>query len=201
MARMGAELRRQDFIEATVKVIAEYGAANATTRRIAAQADSPLASLHYTFHTKDELFYAVYESLINTPRQSLEVTAGGTAAETVGETLRQAINWFMTHPDLAIAQSELFAWSLRNNPAMATRIYADAGQATEQTIAKIEGVRLDSTALNTVSRLFINLLDGLLIAWSAHGDTERLKAETDTACQALELLVATFETFPKAVSA
>lgn len=81
MARMGAEMRRLDFIEATVKVIAEYGAANATTRRIAAQADSPLASLHYTFHTKDELFYAVYESLINTPRQSLEVTAGGTAAQ------------------------------------------------------------------------------------------------------------------------
>src|SRR5690349_13291355 len=59
MARIGAEERRQDFIEATIKVIAEHGVANATTRRIAAAADSPLASLHYVFHTKDELFCAV----------------------------------------------------------------------------------------------------------------------------------------------
>lgn len=44
MARVGAEVRRQDFIEAAVKVIAEYGVANATTRRIAAAANSPLAS-------------------------------------------------------------------------------------------------------------------------------------------------------------
>lgn len=50
MARIGADLRRQDFIEATLKVIAEHGVPNATTRRIAAAANSPLASLHYVFH-------------------------------------------------------------------------------------------------------------------------------------------------------
>ncbi|WP_085586570.1 MULTISPECIES: TetR/AcrR family transcriptional regulator [unclassified Pseudomonas] len=199
MARMGAEVRRQDFIDATVKVIAKYGAANATTRRIAAEAESPLASLHYTFHTKDELFYAVYESLINTPQQALEqIPTGATAAEAVGEMLRQAVDWFMTHPDLAIAQSELFTWSLRNNPAMATQIYADAGRATEQAIEKVVGAGLDKTALVTVSRLLINLLDGLLVAWSAHSDAERLKTDTDAACQALKLLVATFEKAPEA---
>ncbi|WP_458239263.1 TetR family transcriptional regulator, partial [Pseudomonas sp. P5_A2_2] len=71
MARVGAELRRQDFVEATVKVIAEHGVANATTRRIAAAAGCPLASLHYVFHTKDDLLYAVYESLFNLPHQAL----------------------------------------------------------------------------------------------------------------------------------
>ena len=77
MARVGAELRRQDFVEATVKVIAEHGVANATTRRIAAAADCPLATLHYVFRTKDELFYAVYESLFNLPHQALEHVAAG----------------------------------------------------------------------------------------------------------------------------
>ncbi|MBO2006846.1 TetR family transcriptional regulator [Serratia marcescens] len=37
-------------------MITEHGVANATTRRIAEAAGSPLASLHYVFHTKDELF-------------------------------------------------------------------------------------------------------------------------------------------------
>ena len=86
MARMGAELRRQDFVKATVRVIAEHGVANATTRRIAAAAGCPLASLHYVFKTKDELFYAVYESLFSLPQQSLErVSTGTTSAETAAE--------------------------------------------------------------------------------------------------------------------
>lgn len=130
MARVGAEVRRQDFIEAAVKVIAEYGVANATTRRIAAAANSPLASLHYVFHTKDELFDAVYESLIDKPQQSLlHVTAGATAADSVAEILRQLVGWFTTHPELATTQFELFSgicvttplWRARSTPIPSKR--------------------------------------------------------------------------------
>lgn len=193
MARIGAELRRQDFIEATVKVISEYGVANATTRRIAMAADSPLASLHYVFHTKDELFYAVYESLINMTQPTLEhVPAGTTTAESVAQMLRQLVRWFAARPDLATAQFELYIWTLRNNPEMASKIYAVSGEATEQAISRLSGSQLDKAALTTISRLFINLFDGLLLSWSAHCDLERLEAETETACQALELLVASY---------
>ncbi|MCP1603582.1 TetR/AcrR family transcriptional regulator [Pseudomonas citronellolis] len=193
MARVGAELRRQDFIEATVKVIAEHGVANATTRRIATAADSPLASLHYVFHTKDELFYAVYESLLNMPQQALEqVPAGANAAETTAEMLRQLVKWFTSHPDLATTQFELFCWTLRNNPEMAGKIYAEAGEATERVLGRVTSSQLDKAALTTISRLLINLFDGLLLAWSAHCDLERLEVETETACRALELLVANY---------
>ncbi|WP_043309926.1 TetR/AcrR family transcriptional regulator [Pseudomonas sp. ML96] len=193
MARIGAEERRQDFIEATIKVIAEHGIANATTRRIATAADSPLASLHYVFHTKDELFYAVYESLINMPQQSLQhAPAGATAGESVAEMLRQLVKWFTAHPELATTQFELFFWNLRNNPDMAAKIYAVSIEATQQAIHKVIGAALDQTALTTVSRLLINLFDGLLLAWSAHGDRERLESETETACHAVKLLVSSY---------
>lgn len=193
MARIGAEMRRQDFIEATVKVIAEHGVANATTRRIAAEANSPLASLHYVFHTKDELFYAVYESLIDMPRQSLQhVPTGATAAESVGEMLRQLVSWFTAHPDLATTQFELFVWNLHNNPEMASKIYTVSIEAIKQAIEKVAGPDLDEARLITFSRLLINLFDGLMLAWSAHGDRERLEAETETACQAVKLLVASY---------
>lgn len=191
MARVGAELRRQDFVEAAVKVIAEHGVANATTRRIAAAANCPLASLHYVFHTKDDLFYAVYESLFNLPQQTLaQVPASTTAADTTAEMLRQLVTWFTTHPDLARAQSELFFWTMRNNPEMASKIYSVAVEATEQAIERAIGSQLDKTVVRAISRLLIHLFDGLLIAWSAHGDLARLQAETETACQALALLVA-----------
>ncbi|HEJ1423827.1 TPA: TetR/AcrR family transcriptional regulator [Pseudomonas aeruginosa] len=193
MARIGAEERRQDFIEATIKVIAEHGIANATTRRIAAAADSPLASLHYVFHTKEDLFYAVYESLINLPQQSLQqAPAGATPAETVGEMLRQLVKWFIAHPERAITQFELFFWNLRNDPEMAAKIYAVSIEATQQAIQKATGDALDHIAVATVSRLLLNLFDGLLLSWTAHGNPDRLEAETETACQAVELLVASY---------
>ena len=191
MARVGAELRRQDFVEATVKVIAEHGVANATTRRIAAAAGCPLASLHYVFHTKDDLLYAVYESLFNLPHQALtNVPAGTTAAETTAEMLRQLVTWFSTNPDIAKAQTELFFWAMRNNPEMATRIYAVAIEATEQAMEKAIGTQFDKTFLKATSRLLVHLVDGLIIAWSAHGNLARLEAETETACEAVALLVA-----------
>ncbi|WP_366887893.1 TetR family transcriptional regulator, partial [Streptomyces sp. NPDC005476] len=55
MQRVRAEVRRQDLVAATVAVIAEHGVKGATTRRIAEAAGCPLASLHYVFHSKDEL--------------------------------------------------------------------------------------------------------------------------------------------------
>lgn len=190
MARVGAELRRQDFVKATVKVIAEHGVANATTRRIAAAANCPLASLHYVFHTKDDLFYAVYESLFSLPQQALErVPAGTTAAETVAQMLRQPVAWFTENPDMAKAQSELFFWTMRNNPEMANRIYSVAIKATEQSMTLAIGNQLDSAALKAVSHLLIQMFDGLLLSWFAHGDRERLATETETACRALSLLV------------
>ncbi|EMI4893606.1 TPA: TetR/AcrR family transcriptional regulator [Pseudomonas aeruginosa] len=192
MARIGAEERRQDFIEATIKVIAEHGIANATTRRIAAAADSPLASLHYVFHTKEDLFYAVYESLINLPQRSLQAPANALPAESVGEMLRQLVKWFIAHPERAITQFELFFWSLRNDPEMAAKIYTVSIEATQQAIQKATGDALDQAALTTVSRLLINLFDGLLLSWTAHGNLERLEAETETACQAVKLLVASY---------
>ncbi|MBM9485427.1 TetR/AcrR family transcriptional regulator [Pseudomonas sp. ICBG1301] len=191
MARMGAELRRQDFVEATIKVIAEHGVANATTRRIAAAAGCPLASLHYVFHTKNDLFYAVYESLFSLPPQALEhVPAGTTAGETAAEVLRQLITWFIDHPDAAKAQTELFFWAMRNDPEMASKIYSVAIEATEQALERAIGAELGKPFLKATSRLLIQLVDGLTIAWSAHGDLSRLRAETETACTALLLLVA-----------
>ncbi|MBR7214061.1 TetR/AcrR family transcriptional regulator [Pseudomonas sp. B2021] len=188
---MGAELRRQDFVEATIRVIAEHGVANATTRRIAAQAGCPLASLHYVFHTKNDLFYAVYESLFSLPPQTLEqVPAGATAAATAAEVLRQLITWFIDHPDAARAQTELFFWAMRNDPQMASKIYSVAIEATEQALQRAMGTELSEAFLKATSRLLIQLVDGLTIAWSAHGDLDRLRAETETACTALALLVA-----------
>ncbi|HRO30702.1 TetR/AcrR family transcriptional regulator [Citricoccus sp.] len=61
--RIPAEQRREEFIEAAARVIAQEGVERATTRRIAQEAGAPLAALHYCFHSKEELLEAVQEYL------------------------------------------------------------------------------------------------------------------------------------------
>jgi hypothetical protein len=103
--------------------------------------------------------------------------------------LHQLIEWFTTNPDLARTQSELFLWTMRNKPELENRIYTTAIEATEQAMERAVSQRQGKTCLNAASRLLIQMADGLLVAWFAHGDLERLKAETTTACRALALLV------------
>ncbi|WP_280447927.1 TetR family transcriptional regulator, partial [Nocardia cyriacigeorgica] len=49
------------MVAAAVRVIAARGVDVATTRRIAEEANAPLATLHYCFATKELLFAAVFE--------------------------------------------------------------------------------------------------------------------------------------------
>ncbi|WP_430292813.1 TetR/AcrR family transcriptional regulator [Pseudomonas sp. B1-22] len=189
MARLGAELRRQDFVEATVKVVAEHGVAKATTRRIAAAAGSPLASLHYLFHTKEDLFYAVFELLYSVPQQALEHSpASATLADSATGILRHLINWFIAHPEVAAAQPELFNWALRNDPELANKVYVQAIDGIESIFRELPEDQLDDHLVMAVSRLLVQLVDGLVVAWCVHRDNDRLQAETEYACQALSLL-------------
>ena len=61
MARIPAAERRAELVAAAVRVIAAHGVDGATTRRIAEEANAPLATLHYCFSSKEVLFAAVFE--------------------------------------------------------------------------------------------------------------------------------------------
>ncbi|WP_102159451.1 TetR/AcrR family transcriptional regulator [Zhihengliuella halotolerans] len=63
MGRVSAADRSQQFVEAAARVIAQEGVTAATTRRIAQEADAPLAALHYCFRSKEDLLLEVYHHL------------------------------------------------------------------------------------------------------------------------------------------
>lgn len=190
MARVGAELRRRDFVEATVRVIAEHGAAGATTRRIAAEAGCPLATLHYVFHTKEDLFYAVYESLLEAAQG---VTGGAPRAQPLRESapaqLRQMMQWLAANPALARAQAELFSWALRFNPDLAKRTYELTLDLARSALRGDKDENPDGRLVEALARLSVALIDGLLTSWFAQGDMRQLAADTEVACRALSLFV------------
>jgi AcrR family transcriptional regulator len=186
MARVGAELRRRDFVEATVRVIAEHGAAGATTRRIAAEVGCPLATLHYVFHTKEDLFYAVYESLLE---EAQSLTSGQDRRLPLRDAapahLHHLMQWMVGNRPFARAQAELFNWLLRFNPAMAQRTYE---QALDLARAALRESGAGKHQVDQVARLFMALFDGMLNAWFSHADDRQLMADTEVACRALAAL-------------
>jgi AcrR family transcriptional regulator len=186
MARVRAALRRHDFVDAAVDVIAAHGVAGATTRRIAQAAGCPLASLHYVFHTKDDLFDAVYESLFDLIATSL--TAESTFqsfAELAGWQLRKIVEWLVQNPSYARAQSELIQWAARHRPDFALRTYA---QSVERTVANFSkcAQEVDSDMIEAVARLSLVLIDGLLNSWYAEMNVRQLRVNLNSASSALE---------------
>ena len=184
MQRVRAEVRRQDLVAATVAVIAEHGVKGATTRRIAEAAGCPLASLHYVFHSKDELLFAVYESLIDLIRSdSPEAPEHGTLSELAEFNLRSVMAWFEANPAYAKTQSELYTWaqtSARHGhwrpshipgrcPCHAGRRRASRG---------CQGAGCHRAAEHC-------LVDGLLFSWFAQEDSKRLAADVDHASKML----------------
>ncbi|MFT4125983.1 MAG: TetR family transcriptional regulator [Gordonia sp. (in: high G+C Gram-positive bacteria)] len=56
--------RRSALVEAAYRVIADHGVEGATTRRICAFADMPLASFHYAFESRTALLRAVMDTAV-----------------------------------------------------------------------------------------------------------------------------------------
>lgn len=185
MQRVGAEVRRQDLVAATVSVIAEHGVKGATTRRIAEAAGCPLASLHYVFHSKDELFFAVYEALVESLQaEAAADTVESPVSERAVRNLRRVIAWFEARPEYARAQWELFNWALRHQPKLAIDTYRLSLESTRKRL-KRSGSSSDSKTLDALSRLSLMLIDGITVSWFAQEDSKRLMADVELACTVL----------------
>lgn len=188
MARLDAESRRKQLVDATVRVIAEHGVAGATTRRIVSEAGCPLASLHYAFHTKDDLFDAVYENLWE---QTFEPNQGvTTTAEQASTALKEIIEWLIAHPELARAQAELFYWSLRNNPELTKRSHQSTIVHFRDFVRKVLREPTSDAKVDELANLFLCVTDGLLMSWFAQNNVELLREQTEAACKMIERNVA-----------
>ena len=107
MSRISAEQRREDFVNAAVRVVATHGAAGSTTRLIADEADAPLASLHYCYDSKEALLDAVFEALARRPYEAVTPPTGAGLAGIASLVLNGALDWYVAHPDWARARLEL----------------------------------------------------------------------------------------------
>lgn len=190
MARVPADQRRQDFIEAAVRVIAEQGMKGATTRRIAEAADAPLATLHYCFHTQEQLFFAVFEYM-STSMVDLQIGGVSTDSDlstTAAHIMRSTMQWSLENPNYIRGQYELMLWASRQ-PGLGERVYELFVDSFARALAASLGPDQDPLTVRPLARLITSVLDGLGLQWVSDPDDARCRADVDLGCDMIAAYV------------
>lgn len=184
MARISAEDRRSEFVRSAARVIANHGVAAATTRRIAEEANAPLASLHYCFRNKDELLQEVYHYLSRdyaTALAPVPATTAGLAHVMEAHALR-IWNRMIGNPHEQVTTFELLLRRFRVDNAEQSAALAMNQSMYDGWITSTMHLFTDAataageqvpTNLEQVTRLFISGIDGISMQHLADPNDER----------------------------
>ncbi len=192
MAYVPSDERRRQFIDAAAKVIREEGLAKATTRRIAQEADAPLASLHYCFRNKEDLFVAVSQTFGEggTAYVGRNVVAGMGVLKAVQEILRSFSEFVAESNEAQIGEFEFYAWAMRSperhrasKGVYALWISRLAGYLTLACAGTDDDLDRDID-VEALSRAILAITDGFSLQVQFAGE-RRLAANMDRAAAAL----------------
>ena len=184
MGHVSIKDRSHQFVEAAARVIAQEGLAAATTRRIAAEADAPLAALHYCFRSKDELLDEVYNFLSRDYVRELEpMHSGLTLEESVREHAKRIWRRMLNTPHEQVTTFELLLRRnrLKSNEEMerASEINRSMYQGwVNSTVAVFEaGAQVSGISqprdLDIIARSFIASIDGISLQHLSDPNEER----------------------------
>ncbi|MFC4377707.1 TetR/AcrR family transcriptional regulator [Nocardia halotolerans] len=193
MARIPAAERRAELVAAAVRVIAAHGVDGATTRRIAEEANAPLATLHYCFATKEVLFGAVFEYLAGEYRDVLVRNDVHSDVQTTARALlRGLMEWYLENPAFGATIIELISWGQREG-TQAKVVYNSAFD----TMRTILGAPMTAAGRpvppDTIDRLIYivaALSDGFALNWLVFTDVAAAKAQMEITLGVLDAWIA-----------
>ncbi len=178
------QTRRRQLIDATVEVIAGHGVDGATTRRIAETAGAPLASIHYTFGSKEELVASavdqVLDDLLAEMRDALAQTSG--LAEALAAAMARVAH-LLDQPRFAVLMADIPGLDSERMGEMWRR-YNRMGQQLVHEIVERSEERL-AIPIEQVGRLLIAAIDGVLERFVIDGDTPSATADLEAFAQAI----------------
>ncbi|OMC51458.1 TetR family transcriptional regulator [Mycolicibacterium fortuitum] len=190
MTRIPAAERRSELVDAAVRVIAIRGVDGATTRRIADAADAPLATLHYCFSSKEELFAEVFRFVAGQYREVLARNdCHGDVKETARSLMRGVMEWYVANEDLGRAIIELISWARRQASEQAVMVYTEANSALRTILeadAAAAGQSLAQRAIDELAYMVTALSDGFAMNWLVFADRDAAPAHMDLTVRALD---------------
>lgn len=185
MSRRSADERREQLIDAAIRVMIRDGVAKATTRAVVAEAGLPLGAFHYCFRAKEQLLQSVIERIMLRALDPPAAAASGPVPvdEAVRGTLRAYWERVRGNPDEHLLTYELTQYALRK-PGLADvargqyRHYTEVGLRQLETIARRSGAEW-TLPLPVLARYGLSALDGLTLNWLIDRDDEAASAALD----------------------
>ena len=197
MTHVRAAERREQLVEAAIRVLSREGVARTTTRRIAEEAGIPVGIFHYCFRDKNELLCLVTERIV-----AEQLVAGETALSPgadFAEALRAGARalWDIVLADVGkqMALYELTQVAMRT-PGMehvATQQYEGylaAATTYLRVAAQATGVTLGDD-LPLLARWLVTTLDGVILLYTVDRDADRAIAVLDAFVDALTSRITT----------
>ncbi|MEV7279494.1 TetR/AcrR family transcriptional regulator [Streptomyces sp. NPDC093111] len=185
MGRRSADERREQLIDAAIRVMIRDGVAKATTRAVVAEAGLPLGAFHYCFRAKEQLLHSVIERIM---LRALDPPAAPVPAdlpvdEVVRGTLRAYWERVRKNPDEHLLTYELTQYALRK-PGLADVARGQYRHYTEVSVRQLETIARRSGAewtlpLPVLTRYGLSALDGLTLNWLIDRDDEAASAALD----------------------
>ncbi|MEU6974876.1 MULTISPECIES: TetR/AcrR family transcriptional regulator [unclassified Streptomyces] len=185
MSRRSADERREQLIDAAIRVMIRDGVAKATTRAVVAEAGLPLGAFHYCFRAKEQLLHSVIERImlraLDPP--AAPVPEGLPVDEVVRGTLRAYWERVRRNPDEHLLTYELTQYALRK-PGLADVARGQYRHYTEVSLRQLETIARRSGAewtlpLPVLTRYGLSALDGLTLNWLIDRDDEAASAALD----------------------
>ncbi len=185
MVRVSAGERRKQLVAAAFRVIGRDGFAAATTRRICAEADAPLAAFHYCFASKQELLTELTDQTL---ADLAAARADGTHIRaTVTGSLRATLRFYWrTVEDDPDRESVLMALTQHalGDPALAgvaEQQYAAYHRTARETLEEIgAGCGVAWTLpVAQLARMLVVVTDGVTLAWLVDRDSAAALAALD----------------------
>ena len=164
-------------------MLSREGLSATTTRKIAAEAGVNQAMLGYYFGSKDDLFFAVLETLMDHARHLMVATL--TPQRDMRHMIAQCITafWqsFAAAPEVQVMQMELTLYALRQPESawLAKQQYAGYGAVIETLLrdAYTEAQQTCAVRFDALARFIMGGLDGLILQFASDRDGPRASSD------------------------
>ena len=191
MARIPAPERRVALVEAALRVVAQRGIAQATTRAIVAEAGMSLASFHYAFDSRDELIDELITTVVARETQAVlpEFIEGRDLRDLLEAGLLRYFEHLKADPQHEQAMLELTQYALRSpehHPLALAQYqrYIHLAAHSLAVAAEQAGV-VWRTPVDRAARVLIAFTDGLTLTWLVDRDDDAARAVAHAAADAL----------------
>jgi AcrR family transcriptional regulator len=185
MTRVQAAEHRSAIVTATVRLMVREGVAQASTRRVAAEAGVAQATIHYVFGTKTELYRAVIERVTSNLVAAVDAGLAPHPHWTEDVTVAAQAVWRIVESDAstALLLVELTAYALRDPDLrdLAEGLYDSYHRLAENAVAVLveRSGRELLIGVEEVARLVVGGLNGLVLSFLVHGDRDRSRRDLE----------------------